>query len=66
MLQKQEANQKLLWAPPSLFGSCLFHFLKDNQMLTHFALESQASNLKTRKLKKIGIDMEDAIFIGVQ
>ena len=51
---------------PVFLGPVIFHFTKDNQTFTQFALVLQASNSETRKLKKIGIDMEDAIFNGVQ
>ena len=44
----------------------LFHFKKDDQTFTRFILELQARNPETRKLKKIGVDMEDAIFHEVQ
>ena len=45
-------------------GPAFFHFIKEDQTFTRFALELQASNSETRKLKKIGVDMEDAIFNG--
>ena len=51
---------------PVFLGPVLFHFTKDDQTFTRFALELQASYPETRKLKKIGVDMEDAIFNGVQ
>ena len=51
---------------PVLLGPASFHFTKEDQTFTRFALELQASNPETRKLKKIGVDMEDAIFNGVQ
>ena len=51
---------------PVFLGPVLFHFTKDDQTFTRFTLELQASNSETRKLKKIGVDMEDAIFNGVQ
>ena len=47
-------------------GPVLFHFTKGNQTFTRFALELQISNPKTKKLKEIGTDMEDAIFNGMQ
>ena len=49
---------------PVFLGLAFFHFIKDDQTFTRFALELQASNPETRKLKKIGVDMEDAIFNG--
>ena len=51
---------------PDLLGPALFHFTKDDQTFTWLALKLQASNPETRKRKKIGVDMEDAIFNGVQ
>ena len=47
-------------------GPVLFYFKKDDQTFTRFTLELQARNPETRKLKKIGVDMEDAIFHEVQ
>ena len=64
MLPKQ-TNQKLFWAPPSLFEPCFISFYKRDQTFSQFALEIQASNPETRKLKKTGVDLEDAIFNGV-
>ena len=66
MLPKQESNWKWFWAPPSHFGPCFISFCERRPNFTRFALELQASNPETRKLKKISIDMEDAIFNGVQ
>ena len=51
---------------PVFLGPPLFHFTEDDQTFTRFPLELRASNPETRKLKKIGVDMEDAIFNGVQ
>ena len=51
---------------PVFLGPVLFHFTKDDQTFTRFALELQTSNPETIKLKEIGIDMEDDIFNGVQ
>ena len=51
---------------PVFFSTDLFHFTKEDQTFTQFALELQASNPKTRKLKKTGADMEDPIFNGVE
>ena len=51
---------------PVFLGLAFFHFIKEDQTFTRFALELQASNPETRKLKKIGVDMEDAIFNGMQ
>ena len=51
---------------PVFLGPFLFHFTKDNQTFTRFTLELQASNPETRKLKKIGVGMEDPIFNGMQ
>ena len=51
---------------PVFLGPALFHFTKEDQTFTRFALELQASNPETRKLKNTGVDMEDAIFNGVQ
>ena len=49
-----------------LLDPALFHFTKDDQTFTWLALKLQASNPETRKRKKIDVDMEDAIFNGVQ
>ena len=43
---------------PVLLGPALFHFTKDDQTFTWLALKLQASNPETRKLKRIGFDME--------
>ena len=42
---------------PVFLGPVLFHFTKDDQTFTWFALELQASNPETRKLKKISVNM---------
>ena len=47
-------------------GPAIFQFTKEDHTFTQFALELQASNPETRILKKISIDMENAIFNGVQ
>ena len=44
----------------------LLHFTKDTQTFTRFALEIQACNPETRGIKKIGVDIEDAIYNGVK
>ena len=51
---------------PVFLGPVLFHFTKDDQSFTRLALELEANNPETRKLKKIGVDMEDTVFNGVQ
>ena len=66
MLPKQETIGNDSGNHPVFLGPVLFHFTKDNQTFTRFALELQASNPETRKLKKISVDMEDVIFSGVQ
>ena len=51
---------------PVYLGPTLLHFTKDIQTFTQFALEIQACNPETRGIKKIGVDMEDAIYNGVK
>ena len=51
---------------PIYLGPTLLHFTKDTQTFTRFALEIQACNPETRGIKKIGVDMEDAIYNGVK
>lgn len=51
---------------PVFLGPALFHFTKDEKTFTRFALELQAEHPPIRNLKKIGLDMEDAIFNGVK
>ena len=51
---------------PVFLGPALFHFTKDEKTFTRFALELQAEAPAIRDLKKIGLDMEDAIFKGVK
>ena len=51
---------------PVYLGPTLLHFTKDTQTFTRFALEIQAFNPETRGIKKIGVDIEDAIYNGVQ
>ena len=42
------------------------HFTKDTQTFKQFVLEIQVCNPETRGIKKIGVDMEDAIYNGVK
>ena len=51
---------------PVFLGPSLFHFTKDQSTFTRFALELQARNSEIRKLKKVGLDMEGAIFQGIK
>ena len=51
---------------PVYVGPTLLHFTKNRQTFTRFALEIQACNPETRGIKKIGFDIEDAIYNGVQ
>ena len=51
---------------PVYLGPTLLHFTKDTQTLTGFALEIQAFNPDARGIKKIGVNMEDAIYNGVK
>ena len=51
---------------PVYLGPTLLHFTKDTQTLTRFALEIQAFNPDARGIKKIGVNMEDAIYNGVK
>ena len=51
---------------PVYVGPTLLHFTKNRQTFTGFALEIQACNPETRGIKKIGFDIEDAIYNGVQ
>ena len=51
---------------PVYLGPTLLHFTKDTQTLTGFALEIQVFNPDARGIKKIGVNMEDAIYNGVK
>ena len=52
---------------PIFLGPLIFHFTKDKDTFTRFALEMMAIDpLVISKLKKIGVDMEDAIFEGIK
>ena len=51
---------------PVYLGPTLLHFTKDTQTFTRFALEIQACNPETRGIKKTGVDIEDAIYNGVE
>ena len=62
MLPKQETYKNDSGHHSVFLGPDLIHFTKEDQTFTRFALELQASNPETRKLKKIGVDMEHAIF----
>jgi len=53
-------------AHPVYLGPTLLYFTKDTQTFTRFSLDMQAANPETRNIKKIGIDMEDAIYNGVK
>ena len=63
-------NKRLLMnifgAHPVYLGPTSLHFTKYTQTFTRFALEIQACNPETREIKKIGVDKEDAISIGVK
>ena len=49
---------------PVFFGPCMFHFKKDKEAFTQFALEVSAGNPKLIELKTVGVDMESAIYQG--
>ena len=51
---------------PVYLGPTLLHFTKDTQTFTRFALEIQACNPETRGIKKTGVDIEDAVYNGVE
>ena len=51
---------------PIYLDPTLLHFTKDTQTFTRFELEILACNPETRGIKKIGVDMEDAIYNGVK
>ena len=51
---------------PIYLGPTLLHFTKDTRTFTQFALEIQACNPEKRGIKKIGFDLEDAIYNGVK
>ena len=42
----------------------MFHFKKDEEAFTRFALEKSAGNPKLIELKTVGVDMESAIYQG--
>ena len=51
---------------PVYLGPTSLHFTKYTQTFTRFALEIQARYPETWGIKKTGVDMEDAIYIGVK
>ena len=48
---------------PVFFGSCMFHFKKDEEAFRKFALEMCGENLKSIELRAVGIDMASAIYL---
>ena len=52
---------------PIFLGPSIFHFTKDEKTSTRFAAEMIAMNtVIMTELKKVGVDMEDAIFNGIK
>ena len=51
---------------PVFLGPLLFHFTKDESTFTRFALEMIALDPEVINIKKIGSDMEKAIYNGVK
>lgn len=51
-------------AAPVFLGPCMFHFKKDEEAFSRFALEMRIGNSALKELKAIGVDMESAIFNG--
>ena len=51
---------------PVFLGPLLFHFTKDESTFNRFVLEMMAMDLRVSQLKKIGIDMDDAIYNGIK
>ena len=52
---------------PVFLGPLLFHFTKDETTFTRLAVEMIAMNpVIMTELKKVGVDMEDAIFNGIK
>jgi len=51
---------------PVFLGPLLFHFTKDEPTFNRFMLEMVAMDPAIMKMKKLGVDMEDAIFNGIK
>lgn len=52
---------------PVFLGPLIFHFTKDEDTFTRLAVEMIAMNqVIMSKLRKVGVDMEDAIFNGIK
>ena len=49
---------------PVFLGPMIIHFAKDENTFMRFALEILASNSKLKEMKRIGVDMESAIYNG--
>ena len=47
---------------PVFLGPVMNHFTKDENTFMRFALEILASNSKLYEIKRIGVDMESAIY----
>ena len=47
------------------FGPSVFYFTKDVNIFKRFGLETQPCDIRTQSVRKIGIDMEEAILQGV-
>ena len=50
---------------PVYLGASIFHFTKDVNIFKRFGLEMQPCDIRKRSVRKIGIDMEEAILQGV-
>ena len=51
---------------PVFLGPLIFHFTKDDSTFNRFILEMMAMDIGISKLKKIGVDMEIAIYNGIK
>ena len=49
---------------PVALGPVMFHFAKEEETFRRFCLELIAGNPKLMEIKKVGVDMESAIFNG--
>ena len=66
MLQKQRLVNPRTGDNPVFLGPTLLHFTKDEFTFSRLALEILAIKPERVNLKKIGVDMEDAIFNGMK
>ena len=51
---------------PTFLGPSLFHFTNDDNTFSGFCIELLGCDQEVAGLKKVGVDMEDAIFNGVE